>query len=128
MTSSFPATPTRSGGPSGSKGLAAGLHEMNLEPEDDTEDDEDEPYDNYDDQDDSLNAIQRGGPSRGGRGGRSGRGGRGAGKTTGRGAGGRSLTPQQLEWYRNHKCIQCGQEGHFKRDCPAKPPATTTGG
>jgi hypothetical protein len=34
----------KTGGPSGSRGLAAGLHEMNLEHEDDSEEDE-EAYD-----------------------------------------------------------------------------------
>ena len=71
------------------------------------------------DNDDSLNAIGSGGRGGGrgrGRGGRgAGRGGRGAGRGT------RStMSAQQLEWFKDQKCIQGGQAGHFKRDCPNK--------
>jgi hypothetical protein len=30
------------------------------------------------------------------------------------------MTPQQLEWFRNRRCITCGQEGHVKRDCSSR--------
>jgi hypothetical protein len=115
----IPRNPPRSG--SQPRTLATGLNEMNIN-DDEAEEEEDEE-DDYNDDDDTLNAMQggRGTQMRGGRRGRTpARGGHGrrGGRGTGFGSGGQSLSPQQLEWFRNNKYIQCGQEGHYKRDCP----------
>jgi hypothetical protein len=40
----------------------------------------------------------------------------------------RAFNAQQYEWYRNKKCIRCGQDGHFKRDCLDRAPTTHMGG
>jgi hypothetical protein len=115
----IPRNPSRNGPPP--RTLASGLNEMNIDADEEAEEEEEE--EEYQDDDDTLNAMQggRGTQMRGKSGGRTpargGRGGRG-GRSAGRGSGGQSLSPQQLEWFRSSKCIQCGQDGHFKRDCP----------
>ncbi len=95
-----------------------------------------QPWDDEEDYDGDLAAVQMRGVGRRGRGrGRGGRfgagrgrGGRGRGPggpgrgqpggARGRGVKGRVLTPQQLEWYNDQRCVLCGSKDHYAADCP----------
>ena len=107
-----------------SRRLTAVLNELNLDKEEGNGDDEDLYYDaKEEDEENTLNAIRRA-ISQGNHGGQGDRTGdvHGSKHSSREQRRGYIMTPQQQEWYRNKKCITCGQEGHFKRNCSSQSP------
>lgn len=85
-----------------------------------------DPYGSSSDEGEDLNYAGNDGNRVRGRGGRGNRGkgrgrGRGYGRGRGRGRGASArpkFTEEQQNWYDSGKCIKCGADGHFARECP----------